>query len=239
MMLRLGSRLGAGQPPAHRPRAGTRMCSRLAPSAPCDLLCSPWAARPWPPTMAFADFCTVTARVTACRAVGVEDDCCRFIACSGQHAAALGPWYSGVVRAGSVITPHAPQAVQISPDKNANCRCTSAAFTVGCVPVGFAAWCQLASHPSALYAVSFRRLAPLALGLPSDKPSRACPCRRLVVMLVVKLSSSWYSHRGLSPHKFSPMLGVHPAFERTANGGAARCFNRGKRRRCLPLNANV
>ena len=46
--------------------------------------------------------------------------------------------------------------------KNANCRCVSgvgapspisAAFTAGCVPVGFAVMCQLASHPSALYAV--------------------------------------------------------------------------------------
>jgi len=40
--------------------------------------------------------------------------------------------------------------MQISPGKNANCRCTSAAFTVGCVPVGFAVMCQLASQPSAL-----------------------------------------------------------------------------------------
>ena len=29
------------------------------------------------------------------------------------------------------------------------------------------------------------------------------------------------------------------AFERTVNGGVARCFNQGERRRCLPLNANV
>src|ERR1017187_9278184 len=45
---------------------------------------------------------------------------------------------------------HEPHAAQISPGKNANCRCTSAAFTVGCAPVGFAVMCQLASHPSAL-----------------------------------------------------------------------------------------
>ncbi len=35
------------------------------------------------------------------------------------------------------------------------------------------------------------------------------------------------------------MLKPNPAFERTANGGAARYFNQGERRRCLPLNANV
>lgn len=109
--------------------------------------------------------------------------------------------------------PSAPrrQGPQISPGKNANCRCTSAAFTVGCVPVGFAVVCQLASHPLALYAVSVRRLAPLALRLPSDMPSRACPCLRLVVILLT-MSPSGYSHRGLSPHKFAPMLGAHNRF---------------------------
>ncbi len=35
------------------------------------------------------------------------------------------------------------------------------------------------------------------------------------------------------------VLKPNPAFERTANGGAARCFNQGERRRCLPLNSNV
>src|SRR5574340_837435 len=77
----------------------------------------------------------------------------------------------------------APPAAQISPGKNANCRCTSAAFTVGGVAVGFAVVCQLASPPSAFYAVRVPRVAPLALGLPSGKSSRACPCRRLVVKL--------------------------------------------------------
>ena len=40
------------------------------------------------------------------------------------------------------------------------------------------------------YAVSVRRLAPLALRLPSDNPSRSCPCLRLVVILAHDESKS-------------------------------------------------
>src|SRR5450759_309928 len=65
------------------------------------------------------------------------------------------------------------------------------------------------------YAVSVRRLAPLALRLPPDKPSRDCPCLRLVVILALMLSPSRYSHRGLAPHKFAPMLGAHSSVKRT------------------------
>ena len=72
----------------------------------------------------------------------------------------------------------------------------SAALTAGCVPVGF---------------------APLALRLPPDKTSRACPCRRLVVILALMTSQGRYSHRGLAPHKFALMLGAHPPIERTCS----------------------
>ena len=61
-------------------------------------------------------------------------------------------------------------------------------------------------------------LAPLALGLPPDKPSRDSPCRRLVVILGYTMSPGRYPHRGLPPHQFAPMLGAHPTFERTAHG---------------------
>ena len=48
--------------------------------------------------------------------------------------------------------------------------CTSAAFTVDIAPVGFAVMCQLASMPSAFYAVSVRRLARLHLGFLRTSP---------------------------------------------------------------------
>lgn len=61
-------------------------------------------------------------------------------------------------------------ARQISPGKNAMFPCTSAAFTVGAVPMGFAVMCQLASAPSAFYAVSVRRLARLHSGFLRTSP---------------------------------------------------------------------
>ena len=61
-------------------------------------------------------------------------------------------------------------ARQISPGKNAMCPRTSAAFTVGTVPMGFAVMCQLASAPSAFYAVSVRRLALLHSGFLQTMP---------------------------------------------------------------------
>ncbi len=159
----------------------------------CSLcLCCSALQRPdsRPPTTASADFCAVTSRVAACRAVRFDGGCCLFIARSGQLAAALGSWCPGVNHPGfATIDAHRSRCR--SPQvRDANCRCTSAAFTVGCVPLGFAVMCQLASQPSALYAVSVRRLAPLALGLPPDNTSRSCPCRRLVVILAHDESKS-------------------------------------------------
>ena len=104
----------------------------------------------WTPTMAAADFCTVTTRIAAGRAVRLNDVCCQIL----RHAAGSSPrrWVlvSRWNQSGYRRRPVAPHAVQISPGKNANFLCTNAAFTVGVEPVGFAVMCQLASTPSAL-----------------------------------------------------------------------------------------
>src|SRR3972149_5196837 len=60
-----------------------------------------------------------------------------------------------------------------------------------------------------------------ALRLPSDNPSRDCPCLRLVVILVNNMVNAESSDRGLSPHKFMPMLGVHKPIQSTPKNGAA------------------
>jgi len=67
---------------------------------------------------------------------------------------------------------------QISPNKNMSPRCTTAAFTPSAEPQGFVIGCRLARRPGLLcdFCSSARTFA---LGLPSDKPSRACPCPRL------------------------------------------------------------
>ena len=133
--------------------------------------------------MAAADFCTVTAGVAAARAARRFVSRCRVSSLgAGSSPGRLVLGHPGGP-AGSCSRGTAPPAEQISPGKNANCRCTSAAFTVAAVPMGFAVMCQLASAAWAFYAVSVRRLAPLALRLPPDKSSRPCPCLRLVVIL--------------------------------------------------------
>ena len=109
----------------------------------------------------------------------------------------------------------APHAMQTSPGKITNCRCTNAAFTVGCVPPGFAVMRQLASQPSAL---SMRFLS-VASHLLHSSFLQTFP-RGLALafgswLSLLTMSPSRYSHRGLPPHKFAPMLGAHPSLKRT------------------------
>ena len=119
--------------------------------------------------------------------------------------------------------PSAPhrQGAQISPGRCANCRCTSAAFTVGCVPVGFAVMCQLGhrvprpcmrflSVASHLLHSGFLRTIPRGLALAFGS-----------WLSLLTMSPSRYSHRGLAPHKFAPMLGAHPSIKRTCLSQAA------------------
>ena len=106
----------------------------------------------WPPTTASADFCGLTPCITARRAVWSDGSGPIRSLEIGLLDLAPGRIRYGTTRPSLPSAPHR-QGAQISPGRCANCRCTSAAFTVGCVPVGFAVMCQLASHPSALYAV--------------------------------------------------------------------------------------
>ena len=100
-------------------------------------------------TMASADFCDLTRCITARRAARADGS---LPVRSRSDRAARSRAWSFRVRLHHAAIPSTSrrQRAQISPGKNANCQCTSAAFTVGCVPVGFDAMCQLASHPSAL-----------------------------------------------------------------------------------------
>ena len=54
-----------------------------------------------------------------------------------------------------------------------------------------------------------------ALQLPSDGSSRFRPCFRLILVLTVTLLTG-FTYRGLAPHKFTPMPGVHKRVNRTA-----------------------
>jgi hypothetical protein len=70
---------------------------------------------------------------------------------------------------------------QTSPDKNVNFDCTTASFTVSLEPLGFVVLCQLTqeSRPSMTFLFVGSQLCRW---LPSDTPSRGCPCLKLVVI---------------------------------------------------------
>ena len=76
-----------------------------------------------------------------------------------------------------------PHGKQISPDKDVNFPCTTAAFTLPPEPVGFVVLCQLAQELSLVcgFCSSARTYA---LRLPSDGRSPFRPCLRLVLLVV-------------------------------------------------------
>lgn len=135
--------------------------------------------------MAAADFCTVTARIAAGRAVLLDDVAAVFF--DTQRAARHGAWVlvSRLNRSGLGHHPVAPHAVQISPGKNANVPCASAAFTMPTEPKGFVVMCQLA--PQAWPFMRFLFVASHFCTRASSRQDLAgCgPCRRLVVKIAL------------------------------------------------------
>jgi hypothetical protein len=126
-------------------------------------------------------------------------------------------------QSGSRGTPRPPIG-QISPDKDMDCRCTTAAFTLSPVPGG---------------------LRHLVLTRPGTKPSmrflsvgsHLCAqtsSRQALAGLPLPSASSYislegpyrYSYRGLSPHKSTPMPGGHNGIERDGCFAAAAHANR-------------
>ena len=104
---------------------------------------------------------------------------------------------------------------QTSPDKGMYFQCTTAAFTVSLKPEGFVILGSLAreTRPCMRFLGDAQSSSAhtFALRLPPHSPSRDCACLRLVVIigwLIRHKIRCWFTHRGLSPHKFMPMPGV-------------------------------
>ena len=175
------------------PRTGSSPISnrsRLLPVLSCSALRRSRAA-----TTASADPCPVTPPITRRRAP--RPRCAslpRSLAKGWQPPPAPGPcstsrpfWFVAHRRLGA-------RAEQISPNKNMRFRCTTAAFTLSAELSGFVVWCQLARRLS-LRCGSCSSARNFALGLPSDKPSRSCPCPRLVVILIASSPPTADFHR--------------------------------------------
>ena len=169
--------------------------------------------------MTSADFCPVTPHVTARRAVPMSNWGWGFVRFKLAQPTQLSAWFVlGTARPSRYsVAALSPHAGQISPVRCANCLCTSAAFTVGCVPVGFAAVCHRQQHPSAL-TMRFLSVATHLLhsGFLQTMPRDIALAFGSWLSLLT-MSPSRYSHRGLSPHKFALMLGAHPPINRDCN----------------------
>ena len=169
---------------------------------------------------ASADFCPVTLRIAPGRAPAPR--CASLpssLAKGGQPPPAPGPcstsrpfWFFAHHNLGA-------HAEQISPNKNMRFRCTTAAFTLSAEPSGFVVWCQLARRLRLLCG-SCSSARNFALGLPSDKPSRSCPCPRLVVILIASSSPTADFHRISS----CPCRAYTISCTGAATAGFAACF---------------
>ena len=97
---------------------------------------------------------------------------------------------------------------QISPDKDVNCRYTTAAFTLSPEILGLRHVVLTYPETGTLYAVPVRRL--IALPEASSRRSLTVPPLPSASFWANDLNTlTGFTHRGLSPHKFTPMPGVH------------------------------
>ena len=170
-----------------------------------------------------ADFCVFTPHVSMKGAIRLPMRCCLFrVSLFRDSYPPTAAGYAGslvnrIDLSGINLMNFLSRDAQISPDKGVNLPCTNAAFTLSPEPAGFVVLCQLARRLSLVcgFCPSSRTFA---LRLPSDPSSRRRPCLRLVLLLVsITMNTSRFSYRGLSPHKFTPMPGVHNVFNQTRN----------------------
>jgi len=170
-------------------------------------------------TMPSADFCVLTPYVSIYGATEFIMSCCLFrVSLFRDSYPSTATEYAGslvnrIDLSGSSLMNLLSRAAQISPDKNVNFPCTNAAFTLPPNLWASLVLCLLAQGLSLIcgFCPSSRTFA---IGLPSDPSSRRRPCLRLVLLVVSIIMNTFrFSYRGLSPHKFTPMPGVHQEFE--------------------------
>ena len=107
-----------------------------------------------------------------------------------------------------------PLAAQISPNKNMNCPCTSAAFTLSPVPGGLRH--EVLTRPGTEPSMRFLSIASHVCARASFRPTLADAPLPSASGFICPIGHSKNSHRGLSPHKFMPMSGVHPSLQGTS-----------------------
>jgi hypothetical protein len=157
-------------------------------------------------TTTSADFCPITTAIPSRRAMSLR-----------RSARALMIQFRPFWNYGSAAHRYVRQ---ISPGKDMNLPRTTAAFTLSAAPAGLRH--EVPTRPQTRPSMQFLSVSSrfctrassaqilTDLHLPS---ASGYPCRMRQVR---------YSHRGLSPHKFMPMLGAHPAVQGTLRDKAAQ-----------------
>jgi len=187
--------------------------------------------------MPSADFCLLTRYVAMPGAAGFVISRCLFCGSIEDSSPSTANGHAGflVIRVNPfriLLMSILPHGKQISPDKDVNFPCTTAAFTLPPEPAGFVVLCQLAQELSLIcgFCSSARTYA---LRLPSDGRSPSRPCLRLVLLVVfICMNTSVLVQgtsclavafgEGRSPHKFTPVPGVHNRVHRIAKKSGSR-----------------
>ena len=172
-------------------------------------------------TMPSADFCVLTQHVATQGATGEIISCCLLCVSPEREShpstadGCAGYLVNRVNLFRSLLINLLSRDAQISPDKNVNFPCTNAAFTLPPNLWASLVLCLLAQGLSLIcgFCSSSRTFA---LRLPPHGRSPFRTCLRLVLLLVsIVMNTFRFSYRGLSPHKFTPMPGVHNLMEPT------------------------
>ena len=169
------------------------------------------------PTMASADFCPLTEEITPSRAMPL---------CCSLHSS-LVPVGSTPERPGSLInqsplwsfmhTKQTSHTGQISPNKNMDFQCTTAAFTLSPVTGGLRH--VVLTRPETKPYMRFLSVSSHFCAQASSRPSLARPPLPSASSCFRPYFGHYrYSYRGLPPHKSMPMSGVHKQMQPTAYG---------------------
>jgi len=160
------------------------------------------------------DFCLITRQVALKGAIRIL---LVLLSMIRSHLAiateCAGTFISPVARPGSLTRQILSQVRQISPDKNVNFHHATAAFTLS--PESWASLCGANLHGDwALYVPMKSGL----IALPEASFGRSLtvpplPSASTFVNMFNILTG--FTYRGLSPHKFTPMPGVHLTLHRT------------------------
>jgi len=144
--------------------------------------------------------------------------------CVGFRSAGLdtarspGSW-SPSAPSGSVASSPPSLVRQISPNKNMNFPCTNAAFTLSPVPGGL---CHLVlTRPGTEPSMRFLSVASHVCAPASFGPALADLPLPSASGYICPAGHYRDSHRGLAPHQFMPMSGVHNSFKPKPLRGSA------------------